>query len=249
MHKRICWLDGCEEPSVRWGLCGPHQTKWQQEHPRKGTAVHGSLEKKFEFYIERDSSECGTWGARLPGCWHWGGTLSDFGYGLLNRSQQESDNKTTLIRVHRYIYERANGPIPEGYEVDHLCRVRPCANPDHLEAVTSQTNNLRGTSPAALHAAKEKCPEGHLYDRSSAAGARTCSTCIRKHSISRARGDGKGGYQSERTHCPERHPYEGDNLVLEKRKRKDGTYGEVRKCRTCVVAVRAARNARKRSER
>jgi hypothetical protein len=152
-----------------------------------------------------------------------------------------------MVRAHRLSYEFIFGPIPEDHEVDHLCRLRPCVNPFHLEVVTHQENNLRGTSPAAMHAAKTACPQGHEYDGVSDSGARTCSKCIDMHSLSRATGVGKGGYQTTRTHCPEGHPYEGENLIIEKRKKRDGSYGEVRKCRTCVAAVRAVRNARKRA--
>jgi hypothetical protein len=44
-------------------------------------------------------------------------------------------------------YEYANGPIPEGLQIDHLCRVKCCINPDHLEAVTPSVNVLRGLVP------------------------------------------------------------------------------------------------------
>lgn len=249
MSKRTCWVDECPVLSSKWGLCSNHAALWEQEHPRKKTAIHGSLEKKFEFYVERSTEECSTWGAQLTGCWHWGGTLSENGYGLISGPQREGSDtpSSTPIRAHRFSYETTHGPVPDGLEVDHRCRVRPCVNPAHLEAVTSQVNNLRGTSMAAVHAAKTRCPEGHEYDGSGSRGDRTCSRCIRSHSLGRNTGVGSGGYQATRTHCPERHPYEGENLIIEKRKRSDGSYGEVRKCRICVAAVRAARNARKRS--
>jgi hypothetical protein len=53
------------------------------------------------------------------------------------------------------------GPIPLGKEPDHLCRVRRCCNPDHMELVTSRENVLRGVSPAANNARKTHCNRGH----------------------------------------------------------------------------------------
>jgi hypothetical protein len=60
------------------------------------------------------------------------GSIGTHGYGILGRKL-----------AHREAHEEFNGPIPEGYQVDHLCRVRTCVSPAHLEAVTQQENLLR----------------------------------------------------------------------------------------------------------
>lgn len=86
-------------------------------------------------------------------CWEWEGGVSDSGYGMIN----------ITVPAHRVAYLLANGEIPDGLVVDHTCRNRRCCNPLHLEAVTTQENVLRGTSPAAAHAAKTKCSRGHEY--------------------------------------------------------------------------------------
>jgi hypothetical protein len=66
------------------------------------------------------------------GHWLWRGHLDSFGYGrMCGRS------------AHRLIYTLMVGTIPDGLEIDHLCRVRNCVNPEHLEAVTPLVNNLR----------------------------------------------------------------------------------------------------------
>lgn len=70
------------------------------------------------------------------GCWLWVGTV-DRGYGLLS-----VDGKT--VRAHRYSYETLVGPIPDGLQIDHLCRNRGCVNPAHLEPVTQVENIRRG---------------------------------------------------------------------------------------------------------
>ena len=86
------------------------------------------------------------------GCWLWQGS-NQKGYGVYSGQ-----------RVHRLAYELAKGLIPSHLQVDHLCRVRLCANPDHLEAVTSQENIRRGAGVAGvLHVPKTECKRGHLY--------------------------------------------------------------------------------------
>lgn len=71
------------------------------------------------------------------GCWIWQWSKDHKGYGLHYRDGRYD-------RAHRVAYERANGPIPEGLVLDHLCRVKACVNPSHLEAVEVATNNRRG---------------------------------------------------------------------------------------------------------
>lgn len=80
--------------------------------------------------------------------------------------------------AHRVAYELLIGPIPAGMTLDHLCRNRLCVNPVHLEAVTNRVNILRGTSPAAIHARKVACPNGHPYSGRERRGTRICHTCM-----------------------------------------------------------------------
>jgi hypothetical protein len=104
------------------------------------------------------------------GCWLWNGRISPEGYGRISAKY-----------VHRITYELWRGPIPEKKQIDHLCRVRPCVNPDHLEAVTQKENILRGTSPSAMHAKQTHCIHGHLLDESNTwtGRGRQCLTCAR----------------------------------------------------------------------
>lgn len=87
-------------------------------------------------------------------CWLWTAGRSSGGYGMLRANGKP-------VYTHRVAYEIWKGPIPEGLTIDHLCRVRACCNPAHLEAVTNQTNILRGAGFAAVHAATTHCPRGH----------------------------------------------------------------------------------------
>ena len=86
-------------------------------------------------------------------CWLWTGSTQRKGYGRCSR-----------WLAHRLVYVLLRGPIPDGLQVDHLCRVRNCVNPDHMELVSSRENTFRGISPAARNARKTTCPEGHPYD-------------------------------------------------------------------------------------
>jgi hypothetical protein len=93
---------------------------------------------------------------RTDSCWLWTGPLSRDGYGVTHARKAG--------RAHRLSWMLHRGPIPPGLQLDHLCRVRHCVNPDHLELVTSRENTLRGDSPAARRARQTHCQRGHLFD-------------------------------------------------------------------------------------
>lgn len=120
------------------------------------------------------------------GCWVWGGSHSPSGYGYIS-SITGLDGVTRNVRAHRFVYELLVGPIPEGLTIDHLCRVRDCVNPAHLEPVTSRENTLRGNTLPAANAAKTHCPQGHGYTTENtyvtSMGRRMCRSCRRTHGI------------------------------------------------------------------
>lgn len=68
-----------------------------------------------------------------------------------------------LVRAHRFSYERAVGPIPAGLQIDHLCRVRACVNPAHLEPVTCGENVRRSWAAMPRKPPKTHCVHGHAY--------------------------------------------------------------------------------------
>jgi len=91
--------------------------------------------------------------------------------------------------AHIVSYEHYRWLVPLGLELDHLCRVRRCVNPEHLEEVTHQTNVLRGEGVAAINAAKTHCPQGHPYDEKNTLvwmGERLCKACRRERYYKRA---------------------------------------------------------------
>jgi len=103
-------------------------------------------------------------------CWLWPGYTNEDGYARKNG-----------VGVHRIMWELTYGPIPEGLEIDHLCRVRNCIRPDHLQAVDHRTNTMRGGTIPAYNGAKTHCPQGHPYDeqntRIDRLGKRYCRAC------------------------------------------------------------------------
>lgn len=108
-------------------------------------------------------------------CWLWTGATTANGYGVLSVFTERLDRHTNAL-AHRLAYELLIGPIPQGLEIDHLCRVRHCVNPEHMEAVTHRENQRR-MSEAVTHcrnAGHELTPEN---TRVSPNGRRRCLAC------------------------------------------------------------------------
>lgn len=108
---------------------------------------------------------------RTPTCWLWLGGLVD-GYGKFN--VREPEHKLKL--AHRLSYEATVGEIPSELQLDHLCRVRRCVNPTHLEPVTAKENSHRGLSYRGT-----QCGRGHAFTeantRVKSGGGRQCRAC------------------------------------------------------------------------
>ncbi len=122
----------------------------------------------------------------VMGCWIWTACRNDAGYGviLIGSKVKGCERRATL--AHRWAYESLAGPIPEGLCIDHLCRVRCCVNPAHMEPVTLAENLRRGDHTSVLadrNRAKTHCRHGHPYSGDNVyrrpGGGRTCRTCHR----------------------------------------------------------------------
>lgn len=120
----------------------------------------------------------------LTACDLWTGKVSSEGYGLLPGGK---------VYAHRDAWERANGPIPDGMTLDHLCRTGLCRNVEHLEVVTRGENVLRGNGFSGRNARKTECVRGHPYTDESTMvrpnGSRTCRICYRLVARARRRGE------------------------------------------------------------
>ena len=122
----------------------------------------------------------------LGPCWIWNGCINDEGYGQVSVTVDVG----VAVRKYTHIvsYEIYVGPIPEGKELDHLCRVRRCANYTHVEPVTHRENVLRGEGQPAIHAVQTHCVNGHPFTEKNTYirldnGSRVCRACLKIRGI------------------------------------------------------------------
>jgi hypothetical protein len=114
-------------------------------------------------------------------CWLWTGAKD---YGGYARIAYPFGKRETPV-AHKVIYRMLVGEVPEGMQLDHLCRIRHCVNPDHLEPVTAWENAMRSPiHPAYVNSRKTHCPQGHEYaganlGRCPRKGVRYCKECKR----------------------------------------------------------------------
>lgn len=209
MSTKECTAEpGCDGKVVGNGYCRKHYMRWRK---------HGDpLAIKFQRASGPDSER---WMQKVrvesPGCWIWTGGLDDGGYG---QYMVIEGGKRKSKRAHRYVYELLVGPLDPKDDLDHWCRVHACCNPDHLEPVPHRTNVLRGYSPTAQNARKERCPEGHPLNGVRATG-RYCRTCDNDLSST--------AYRRRKTACSNGHPYTPETTAV-------GPTGR-RSCLTCMA--------------
>lgn len=107
------------------------------------------------------------------GCWLWVGSIDSSGYGQIKIKGRQ-------VLAHRMGFMLSGQTIEPGKPLDHLCRVRHCVNPTHLESVTARENTLRGMGPAGVNARKTHCKRGHPFDDDNTgmqAKGRYCKAC------------------------------------------------------------------------
>jgi hypothetical protein len=134
--------------------------------------THERHRDRFMAKVEKDEN----------GCWLWVAHVTPNGYGQFGIGRK-------LFYAHRIAYEMFVGPIATGLQIDHLCRVRHCVNPDHMEAVTQRENILRGEAISAICAVKTRCKRDHEFTDTNTYrrpdGSRECLTCraLRRRAI------------------------------------------------------------------
>lgn len=135
--------------------------EWVPKHHRKKSTI-SRMQEKIELIP-------------FSTCWFWVGFVNPDGYGSFHWNGKSRP-------AHRAVYELLRGAIEPGLAIDHLCRVRSCVNPDHLEPVTRRENVLRGESPLARVVRSNKCVSGHELSEENVyinkkSGQRCCRKC------------------------------------------------------------------------
>lgn len=162
-------------------------------------------------------------------CWLWTGPLNDAGYGRVYFNKRQT-------RAHIMAYTLLIGPVPDGLELDHLCRVRRCANPEHLEPVT-HGENMRRAFAARTEARNGVCPAGrHVIAEVGEylwACGKKCKACHRERNAS--------GTLRSKLVCGQGHPRTPDNTII----RRAGNPA----CKPCVYEQNRAAYYRRKARR
>jgi hypothetical protein len=171
MADRTCEIPDCGKPHVTRGMCRVHYTRWREcivgdcetlsrahwfceKHfarwkkngsPYVTSVIRGDIVARFESYLS--IGEIPSHAPWLGHCWLWTAGLDPDGYGKFRAPGEQS--------AYRWSYTYHVGPIPEGLELDHLCRVRRCVNPWHLDPVTRLVNILRAAEVRYGHHSRD----------------------------------------------------------------------------------------------
>lgn len=155
-----CKADDCLETNrIKAGYCHRHYERLRR---------NGKIQVRDRDPIRRFWSRV----TRTGYCWEWTGAKAN-GYGRVAW-------RGRVVAAHRLAYELRVGPIPDGLELDHLCRNRGCVRPDHLDPVTGRVNKLRGKGVSAAFAGRDQCKNGHELTPENVylwRNARLCRTC------------------------------------------------------------------------
>jgi hypothetical protein len=166
---------GSRVPNVKYIICPdcgrtvkPHGSKHWRDGKCVMTMTYSDTLPRFMARVNKTDT-----------CWLWTRGINSKGYGLFHFRARD-------VLAHRFAYEALVGPVPDGLELDHLCRVRHCVNPQHLEPVTRRVNSQRGDH-LTNHWERRKthCNRGHEFTAENTAYRgerrwRQCRTCHRE---------------------------------------------------------------------
>lgn len=158
---RLCAISGCGRPHSALSWCNLHY----QRYLAHGDALWEPPTHADRFWAKVEKTDS---------CWLW--------HGALHAGGRTGYGWTGSELAHRFAYESLHGPIPDSLTLDHLCRVRLCVNPNHLEPVTIAVNTLRGEAPTVVAHRTGVCGRGHrltganLYITPN--GRQRCRACV-----------------------------------------------------------------------
>lgn len=168
----MCDMDtchlGCDKRVFGYGLCNMHYLRWRTH----GDPLHEEVimdDPRRRFWSKVDKTDT---------CWLWTGRLDALGYGTFTVGDRR-------YRAHRFAFFDGNVPLGNSgtIDIDHLCRVRHCVNPAHMEEVPHAENVRRGAGGEVARArmlARTHCHKGHPYEGDNLVydqGKRRCRTC------------------------------------------------------------------------
>lgn len=172
MPESTCSIDGCGRTANVRGWCYSHHRRWKVY----GDPLAGPPIRSYSDRLPSTSTvEDRFWAkVQIPpnplDCWLWTAAPNPGnGYGVLQLGKRKREY------AHRVSYELSMGSIPDALEIDHLCHVRLCVNPLHLQAVPASVNVKRQPRRQVTH-----CPQGHPYSGDNLyeyKGHRSCRTC------------------------------------------------------------------------
>jgi len=126
-----CSVPGCDRKHLAKGLCALH-------YDRKRDGRSFEIKSRYELTaIDRIMEKVII---LQNGCWIYTGKLTSKGYPHVR------DDKGKMKFAYRIVFEHHKGPVPDGFELDHLCKRRACCNPEHFETLSHRENIIRGNS-------------------------------------------------------------------------------------------------------
>lgn len=178
-RNSTCSIDSCDREVDAKGMCSKHY----QNLRRYGYAI-----PRRDWSVEATLDDVG-WDHVDSGCWEWRGRRNWNGYGVVSLARRDLSD----ARVHRLMFERYYGPIPDGMVIRHKCDNPPCSNPDHLELGTQNDNvqDMKDRGRHWRHGATE-CQNGHdltipgsyrVARRKNRSDEKVCLTCQRERHL------------------------------------------------------------------